>query len=113
MDVTLIDIISRFGIGGGFAYIFYLIIKELLKTKIENIRQEIEKKVKPLQDGYANLEAGFFKHISRHKENDQSLCGKIDRLYDRFDKVYDRLNSQAETLNQLKGYMRARNDNSP
>jgi septal ring factor EnvC (AmiA/AmiB activator) len=103
MDTLLAEILPRLGIGGVYALAFYFLLKELLKTKLESIRREQENKMTILEEKTKGLEASLAKHISRHRENEQSLCSKIDKLY-------EIINPMRETLYKIQGYMEAKND---
>lgn len=49
------------------------------------------------------IEKSFAKHIEHHKDTEEILYGK-------FDKIYERLNPLSDSVNRILGYIEARND---
>jgi predicted nuclease with TOPRIM domain len=132
MDALLVDILSRLGITGGVGIALAFAIKEMFTRKAESIRKEqaeltelrkserdaqineCRQQIESAKQQMAMLETSFGKHIQHHREYEQAICGKIDKLYDKINsmetRIYERINPLCDALNRIQGFMEARYD---
>jgi predicted nuclease with TOPRIM domain len=106
------DILVRLGVTGSVATALCFILRETFRAKVEKFKaeqaeltelrkSERDAQIKLLSSRIDQLEGSLSKHFGRHKETEQSLCGKID-------KVYERLNPLCDSINRIQGYIEAK-----
>jgi len=83
MEAMIPEIIEQFGISAIPALIVFLILYSQIRT----------------------LERSFAKHVEHHKDFEDKLLNKCD-------KIYDRLNPLNDLVNRIWGKMEAKNDKS-
>jgi len=101
MEAVIEYILTNFGVPGVIAVGLYLIINHSTKQR----KEERDAQMQVIGKRIDMLEAGLAKHINRHEAYEKSVCGKID-------KVYERLNPISDSVNFIKGVLEGKNDKS-
>jgi len=99
MDNLIPYILTNFGIPGGIAVILYYVIERATKQR----KEERDVQMDSLNRRMDALENSLTKHINRHEAYEKSVCGKID-------KIYERLNPISDSVNFIKGVLEGKND---
>jgi len=127
MEDSARAIIEQLSVTGGLGTILFFIVKSMINSSVNKFSEQthdIEKKseeiaklqeravrerkaardsqIADVKQQIARAEEMFGKHIARHNEWEKSLCGKIDKLY-------DRINPLCDSINKIQGYLEGKN----
>jgi len=99
MESIIIGMLEQLGISGVVAGLLYLVVsreachrKEKRDAQIDELKQENKEMRESLKE-----------HVLKHDDIDKSSNEKISR-------IYERLNLMSDSLSEIKGYMRGKND---
>jgi hypothetical protein len=117
MDTLLQDILTRLGITGGVGTIVAFVLRQIFTHAADKIKaeqneltelrkQERDSQIKALSCRIDHMESSLARHISHQIDWEKSLCGKIDKLY-------DRLNPLCDAVNRIQGFLEAKHDKGP
>jgi len=99
METLILGLLAQLGIPSGVAVLLYFIIKR----ETEHRKEERDSQIKMQNQRMDTIEASLSKHINRHEAYEKSVCGKID-------KIYERLNPISDSVNFIKGVLEGKND---
>jgi len=99
MEAFFINALEPLGISSVVSGLLYL----LVSREAYHRKEKRDGQINELQKASEEIKVEQKKHIEHHSDLEKGLIGEVKQ-------IYERLNPAIDILNELKGYMRGKND---